>query len=157
MLRTVTSDYNAAQKRKGRQKEDYLKEIENSGNKEKPFYENIVQIGKKIDTLVVDENEMLEEAKATIEVLDCYANTYQERNPNGEKIAVHTGQIEKLKKFIASRGLEEAFAEFVKSLAPKTMKQKLEEAKVDATEYNQQRKNSQQEIGRRNKKWQKKV
>lgn len=39
-------DYNAAQKRKDRQKDDYLKEIENSGNKEKTFYENIVQIGK---------------------------------------------------------------------------------------------------------------
>ena len=76
-------DYNAAQKRKDRQKEDYLKEIENSGNKEKSFYENIVQIGKKTDTPVVDENGMLtEEAKAAIEVLDRYANTFQERNPN---------------------------------------------------------------------------
>ena len=49
-------DYNAAQKRKDRRKENYLKEIENSGNKEKTFYENIVQIGKKEDTPVVDEN-----------------------------------------------------------------------------------------------------
>ena len=46
-------DYNAAQKRKDRRKENYLKEIENSGNKEKTFYENIVQIGKKDDTPVV--------------------------------------------------------------------------------------------------------
>ncbi len=76
-------DYNAAQKRKDRQKEDYLKEIENSGNKEKPFYENIVQIGKKTDTPVTDENGVLtEEAKAAIEVLDRYAKTFQERNPN---------------------------------------------------------------------------
>ena len=76
-------DYNVAQKRKDRQKEDYLKEIENSGNKEKPFYENIVQIGKKTDTPVADENGILtEEAKAAIEVLDRYANTFQERNPN---------------------------------------------------------------------------
>ena len=76
-------DYNAAQKRKDRQKDDYLKEIENSGNKEKAFYENIVQIGKKTDTPVTDENGMLtEEAKAAIEVLDCYAKTFQERNPN---------------------------------------------------------------------------
>lgn len=76
-------DYNAAQKRKDRQKEDYLKEIENSGNKEKTFYENIVQIGKKTDTPVVDENGMLtEDAKAAIEILDCYAKTFQERNPN---------------------------------------------------------------------------
>ena len=76
-------DYNAAQKRKDRQKEDYLKEIENSGNKEKTFYENIVQIGKKTDTPVVGENGMLtEDAKAAIEVLDRYAKTFQERNPN---------------------------------------------------------------------------
>jgi len=76
-------DYNAAQKRKDRQKDDYLKEIENSGNKEKTFYENIVQIGKKTDTPVTDENGVLtEEAKAAIEVLDWYAKTFQERNPN---------------------------------------------------------------------------
>ena len=76
-------DYNAAQKRKDRQKDDYLKEIENSGNKEKTFYENIVQIGKKTDTPVTDENGALtEEAKVAIEVLDRYAKTFQERNPN---------------------------------------------------------------------------
>ena len=76
-------DYNAAQKRKDRQKDDYLKEIENSGNKEKTFYENIVQIGKKTDTPVTDENGALtEDAKAAIEVLDRYAKTFQERNPN---------------------------------------------------------------------------
>ncbi len=76
-------DYNAAQKRKDRQKDDYLKEIENSGNKEKTFYENIVQIGKKTDTPVADENGvMTEEAKAAIEVLDRYAKTFQDRNPN---------------------------------------------------------------------------
>ena len=76
-------DYNAAQKRKDRQKDDYLKEIENSGNKEKTFYENIVQIGKKTDTPVVDENGVLtEEAKAAVAVLEQYAKTFQERNPN---------------------------------------------------------------------------
>lgn len=76
-------DYNATQKRKDRQKNDYLKEIENSGNKEKIFYENIVQIGKKTDTPVADENGVLtEEAKRAIEVLDRYAKTFQERNPN---------------------------------------------------------------------------
>ena len=34
-------EYNAGQKRKDRRKENYLKEIENSGNKEKTFYENM--------------------------------------------------------------------------------------------------------------------
>ena len=76
-------DYNAAQKRKDRKKEDYLKEIENSGNKEKTFYENIVQIGKKEDTPVVDENgNLTADAKAAIEILEQYAKTFQERNPN---------------------------------------------------------------------------
>ena len=71
-----------------------------------------------------------------------------------KKIAVLTDQVEKLKRFIASRGLGEAFVEFVKSLTPKTMKQKLEEAKADAAEHNQQRKSNQQDIGRKNKQWQ---
>lgn len=76
-------DYNAAQKRKDRQKADYLKEIENFGNKEKTFYENIVQIGKKEDTPVVDENgNLTEDAKTAIEILEQYAKTFQERNPN---------------------------------------------------------------------------
>ncbi len=48
-----------------------------------------------------------------------------------KKVAVLTDQIEKLKRFIVSRGLGESFVEFVKSLAPKTMKQRLEEAKAD--------------------------
>ncbi|MCM1181638.1 MAG: plasmid recombination protein, partial [Clostridium sp.] len=76
-------DYNAAQKRKDRQKDDYLKEIENSGNGEKAFYENVVQIGKMTDTPVADENgNLTEDAKAAIAVLDQYAKTFQERNPN---------------------------------------------------------------------------
>ena len=76
-------DYNVTQKRKDRRKENYLKEIENSGNKEKTFYENIVQIGKKEDTPVVDENgNLTEEAKVAIEILEQYAKTFQERNPN---------------------------------------------------------------------------
>lgn len=75
--------YNDAQKRKDRKKDNYLKEIENSGNGEKPFYENVVQIGKMTDTPVVDENgNLTEEAKAAIKVLEQYAKTFQERNPN---------------------------------------------------------------------------
>ena len=63
-------NYNAAQKRKDRRKENYLKEIENSGNKEKTFYENIVQIGKKEDTTVVYENlNLTEKTKIATEIL----------------------------------------------------------------------------------------
>lgn len=76
-------EYNAGQKRKDRRKGNYLKEIENSGNKEKTFYENIVQIGKKDDTPVVGaDGKLTEEAKAAIEILEQYAKTFQERNPN---------------------------------------------------------------------------
>ena len=71
-----------------------------------------------------------------------------------KKIATLTDQVEKLKRFVASRGLGEAFVEFVKSLAPKTMKQRLEDAKSDAMEHNQQRKNNQQDIVKENKQWQ---
>ena len=76
-------EYNENQKRKDRRKENYLKEIENSGNKEKPFYENVVQIGKMTDTSVVDSRgNLTEDAKIAIEVLEQYAKTFQERNPN---------------------------------------------------------------------------
>ena len=71
-----------------------------------------------------------------------------------KKIAALADQVEKLKRFVASKGLGEAFVEIVRSLAPKTVKQKLEKAKVDAVEYNQQRKSSQQDIVRKNKQWQ---
>ena len=69
------------------------------------------------------------------------------------KIDTLAKQVEKLKGFVASRGLGEAFVEFVKSLAPQTMKQKLKEAKTDASEYNQQRKNKQQAVTREKIQW----
>ena len=80
---------------------------------------------------------------------------YEKKISNLEKkIDALTDQVEKLKRFVASRGLGEAFVEFVKSLAPKTMKQRLEDAKSDAMEHNQQRKNNQQDIVKKNKQWQ---
>ena len=48
-------------------------------------------------------------------------------------------EVEKLKRFVAAQGLGEAFAEFVKSLAPKSFKQKLEEARAETAENNRQR------------------
>ena len=71
-----------------------------------------------------------------------------------QKITTLNEQVEKLKRFVASRGLGGAFVEFVKSLAPKTMKQKLGEAKVDAAEHNRQRKMNQQELIEKDKHWQ---
>ena len=55
------AEYNAKQKRKDRQVTDYLKDIKNSGNGEKQFYEIVVQIGKKDDTGVMDSVEEFKE------------------------------------------------------------------------------------------------
>ena len=43
-------EYNAKQKRKDRKIGDYLSHIKQSKNNEKVFYENVVQIGKRDDT-----------------------------------------------------------------------------------------------------------
>ena len=55
-------EYNAGQKRNDRKISNYVKKIENSDNGENVFYENIVQLGTKYDTPVVDENGNLTEA-----------------------------------------------------------------------------------------------
>ena len=47
------------------------------------------------------------------------------------------GRFQKLEQFVISKGLNE---EFVKFSIPKSMKQKMEEARVRAIEYNRQRK-----------------
>ncbi len=76
-------EYNEGQTRKDRKKNDYLEEIRHSRNNEKVFYENVVQIGTMKDTPVVDENgNLTPEAEEAIKVLDEYARTFQERNPN---------------------------------------------------------------------------
>ena len=77
------AEYNAKQKRKDRLITNYLNDIKNSGNKEKQFYEVVVQIGKMTDTGVLNENGNLSEAaKVASEILDEYARSFQERNPN---------------------------------------------------------------------------
>ena len=76
-------EYNAGQKRNDRKISNYVKKIENSDNGENVFYENIVQLGTKYDTPVVDENgNLTEAAKEAVDLLDEYARTFQERNPN---------------------------------------------------------------------------
>ena len=77
------ADYNAKQKRSDRKIDNYLNKIKNSGNNEKPFYEIVVQVGKKEDTGVLDENgNVTESAIQAKGVLDEYVKTFQERNPN---------------------------------------------------------------------------
>ncbi len=79
----AVAEYNAKQKRSDRKIDDYLTKIKNSGNNEKQFYETVVQIGKMDDTGVLDKDGNLSEAaKVAMEVLDEYARTFQERNPN---------------------------------------------------------------------------
>lgn len=71
-----------------------------------------------------------------------------------KKIAALTDQVEKLKRFVASRGLGEAFVEFVKSLAPKTMKQRLENAKSETDVHNRQREMPERGRTEKSKRWQ---
>ena len=76
-------EYNSKQKRKDRLIKDYLTDIKNSGNKEKQFYETVVQIGRKEDTGVLDENGKLSvDAETARSILDEYVRSFQERNPN---------------------------------------------------------------------------
>ncbi len=76
-------DYNAKQTREDRKKGDYITEIKHSGNGEKLFYENVVQIGDKNDTGFFREDAPdLNDVYVAAEVLREYARTFQERNPN---------------------------------------------------------------------------
>ena len=70
------------------------------------------------------------------------------------KIDTLTDQVEKLKRFVASKGLGEAFVEFVKSLAPKTMKQRLEDAKSEADVHNRQKEMPERGQAEKCKRWQ---
>ena len=46
-------EYNEKQTRNDRKKDDYMSDIKNSGNGEKLFYENVIQIGKMSDKWMV--------------------------------------------------------------------------------------------------------
>ena len=79
----AVAEYNSKQKRNDRKIKDYLSHVKQSKNNEKVFYETVVQIGRMSDTAVLDENgNITEEALLAKEVLDEYARTFQERNPN---------------------------------------------------------------------------
>ena len=74
-----------------------------------------------------------------------------------KKAAALTGQLDRLKRFVEARGLGEEFMEYVRSLAPKSIRQRLEEAGADAAQHNRQRKKSWQEIESKNKQWQQEI
>lgn len=71
-----------------------------------------------------------------------------------QKITTLTEQVEILKRFVASRGLGEAFVEFVKSRASKTMKQRLDDAKLEADVHNRQREMPERGQIEESKRWQ---
>jgi monoamine oxidase len=68
-----------------------------------------------------------------------------------KKVTMLTTQVDKLKRFVASRELSDEFADFVKSLAPKTLKQKLAEKKT-ITESQRQLNRAVQEVAQEKKK-----
>ena len=74
-----------------------------------------------------------------------------------QKITTLNEQVEKLKRFVASRGLGEAFVEIVKLLGPKTMKQRLEDAKSEADVHNRQREMLERGQAEKCKRWQQEV
>lgn len=76
-------EYNEKQTRNDRKKDNYIIEIKNSKNREKVFYENVVQIGTMQDTGVLNGEGLVSyDARKAAEILDEYAKTFQERNPN---------------------------------------------------------------------------
>lgn len=83
---------------------------------------------------------------------------YEKKISNLEKkIDTLTDQVEKLKRFVASRGLGETFVEFVKSLAPKTMKQRLDDAKSEVDVHSRQKEMPERGQVEKCKRWQQEV
>lgn len=82
----------------------------------------------------VSRNKLLEKYEKKIVALE-------------KKVADVSGLLDKMKQFISNRGLGEAFAEFVKSLEPKTMKERLTEKQKVVKEQTQQKSMHTQERG----------
>lgn len=89
----------------------------------------------------VSRNRLLEKYENKISALE-------------QSVSILSEQVEKLKRFVTIKGLEEAFREFMKSMAPKTFKQKLEEKKAILEAQKKQRKVEEQEMGDRKRRWQ---
>lgn len=70
-------EYNQKQTRNDRKIKNYMKQIKDSGNNEKLFYENIIQVGDKYSHGFGSGNE-----KQAIDILNKYAKEFQERNSN---------------------------------------------------------------------------
>lgn len=73
----AVESYNERQTRNDRKINNYMKQIKDSGNNEKLFYENVIQVGDKYSHGFGSGNE-----DQAIDILDKYARDFQERNPN---------------------------------------------------------------------------
>lgn len=73
----AVESYNERQIRNDRKINNYMKQIKDSGNNEKLFYENVIQVGDKYSHGFGSGNE-----QQAIDILDEYAKRFQERNPN---------------------------------------------------------------------------
>ena len=73
----AVESYNERQTRNDRKIKNYMKQIKDSGNNEKLFYENVIQVGDKYSHGFGSGNE-----QQAIDILDEYAKRFQERNPN---------------------------------------------------------------------------
>lgn len=73
----AVESYNERQTRNDRKINNYMKQIKDSGNNEKLFYENVIQVGDKYSHGFGSGNE-----QQAIDILDEYAKRFQERNPN---------------------------------------------------------------------------
>lgn len=73
----AVESYNERQTRNDRKINNYIKQIKDSGNNEKLFYENVIQVGDKYSHGFGSGNE-----QQAIDILDKYAKSFQERNPN---------------------------------------------------------------------------
>ena len=82
----------------------------------------------------VSRNKLLEKYEKKIVALE-------------KKVSDVSGLLDKMKQFISNRGLGEAFAEFVKSLEPKTMKERLTEKQKVVKKQTQQKSMHTQEHG----------
>ena len=89
----------------------------------------------------VSRNRLLEKYENKISTLE-------------QSVSILSEQVEKLKRFVAIQGLGEAFKEFVKSMAPKTFKQKLEEKKVILEAQKKQKKVEEQQKRDGKRRWQ---
>lgn len=73
----AVESYNERQTRNDRKIKNYMQRIKDSGNNEKLFYENVIQVGDKYSHGFGSGNE-----QQAIDILDEYAKSFQERNPN---------------------------------------------------------------------------